>query len=322
MDAEWYPYLGKLAALAASIVWSCSITLYRAQGDGIPAQTLNLYKLFVAFVGFSAFVIVMQFGPAEYAPRFPASWQKSGWLMVSGIIGLTLGDTLFFFSIKHLGAGLTSALQCLTPPLNALIDWLYLNKQMTSVQMVGLLIVVIAVAGVVLAGARQRQRISKEHDALWFLGLLTAIGSAISSAVSYAITGEALKGESIWTCNILRFAPAFAVLLLFAVGTRGGRAGVKYLVTQPRKMGMLTLAAFLGTIVGISLLSFGFQHADTGIVSTLSTTYPIWVVGVAALFLKEYPSPLQLFCTLLAIFGIALLMLPASVWSGWLIAFL
>lgn len=318
MDVEWLPYLGKLSALAASIVWSFSITIYRAQGDGVPAQTLNLYKLFVAIVGFSALVIVMQFGPAEYAPRFPASWQKSCWLMLSGIIGLTLGDTLFFYAIKHLGAGLTSALQCLTPPLNAIIDWLYLNKQMTGIQIIGLIIVVTAVAGVVLAGARRRKRISREHDALWFLGLIAAVGSAFSSAVSYAITGEALKGESIWTCNILRFAPAFGVLLVFALFTRGGWSGVKYLVSHPKKMGMLTVSAFLGTIVGISLLSYGFQHADTGIVSTLSTTYPIWVVGVAALFLKEYPSPQQLLCTLLAIVGIALLMLPASVWTGWL----
>ena len=266
MDSEWSPYLGKLAALAASVVWSCSITLYRAQGDGIPAQTLNLYKLFVALVGFSAFVVVMQFGPAEYAPRFPASWQKSSWLMLSGVVGLTLGDTLFFFAIKHLGAGLTSALQCLTPPLNALIDWVYLSKQMTAIQTIGLIIVVVAVAGVVLAGARRRQRISKEHDALWFFGLVAAVGSAVCSAVSYAITGEALKGESIWTCNILRFAPAFGVLLLFACFSRRGRVGVQHLVSHPRKMGILTLAAFLGTIVGISLLSYGFQHADTGIV--------------------------------------------------------
>ena len=77
-------------------------------------------------------------------------------------------------------------------------------------------------------------------------------------------------------------------------------------------------AATLGAVVGLSLQGYAFQHVDTGIVSTLSTTYPIWVIPVAAFFLKEYPTPMQVFCTILAIVGIALLMLPPSFWIGWL----
>ncbi|HMP15768.1 MAG TPA: EamA family transporter, partial [Gemmatales bacterium] len=78
------------------------------------------------------------------------------------------------------------------------------------------------------------------------------------------------------------------------------------------------LAAVLGTLIGISLLSYAFQHASTGIVSTLSTTYPVFVLPIAALFLNEYPKIRQVLFTLLAIIGIALLMLPGEVWSVWL----
>ncbi|HMO35470.1 MAG TPA: DMT family transporter, partial [Gemmatales bacterium] len=138
MDAAIYPMLGKLAALAASLIWSCSISLYRYHGAGVPAQTLNLYKLLVALVGFSAITLILQglhlLGWVGEAPHFPQSWEKSGWLMLSGLIGLTLGDTLFFFSIRYLGAALTAAIQCLTPPLNALIDWMVLKVPMTSIQ--------------------------------------------------------------------------------------------------------------------------------------------------------------------------------------------
>lgn len=321
MDTDFLPYAGKLAALLASFMWSFSITLYRAHGQGLPAQTLNLYKLFVALVGFSILVTMLQFAPAlgwlEHAPRFPGSWQKSGWLMASGIIGLTLGDTLFFVSIRHLGAALTAALQCLTPPLNAMIDWFYLGIPMSTIQVVGMVIVVIAVAGVVLAGASNR--VGKHLSRAWVFGLLAALGSALCQAIAYAMQGQLLKNENIFACMILRIAPAFLLLAALACFTKGGRLGVGLLVSQPRKMGYLTLAACIGTLVGITLLSFAFQHADTGIVSTISTTYPIWVIPVAAFFLREYPSPWQVACTLLAIVGIALLMLPSSIWQGWLI---
>src|SRR5436190_23517893 len=127
MDAWQLPYVGELAALAASLIWSCSISLYRAQGVGVPAQTLNLYKLFVALIGFTFIIAVGKVGYyTGYLPGdilFPASAEKTGWLMLSGVIGFTISDTLFFAAIHRLGAQLTAALQCITPPVSALIEW-------------------------------------------------------------------------------------------------------------------------------------------------------------------------------------------------------
>lgn len=314
------PFAGKLAALAASLIWSCSISLYKAHGQGVPAQTLNLYKLSVALVGFGIILGTMHVmhwhGSLEAAPHFPGSWKKSFWLMASGVIGLTLGDTFFFVSIKHLGAALASALQCLTPPISALIDWLVYDKPMTSIQLVGLAIIVLSVAGVILAGRQGRVALKETHN--WNLGITAALCSALCQALAYAIQGEHLKGENIFACAILRFIPALAILVFFAIFSKTGREGVSIMVHSPKKLFYLALAAIIGTVIGISFLSFAFQHEVTGIVSTLSTTYPIWVIPVAAIFLKEHPTPMQIICTITAIVGIALLMIPAEMWQSWL----
>lgn len=318
MDA--LPYAGKLAALAASLIWSCSISLYKAHGQGVPAQTLNLYKLFIALIGFSLVLTGLYAmhwqGFSDAAPHFPATWNKSFWLMASGVIGLTLGDTFFFVSIRHLGAALSAAMQCLTPPLNALIDWLYFDKPMTTMQLTGLAVIVVSVAGVILAGRSGRLALKETHN--WSLGLFAAICSALCQAIAYAMTGELLQGENIFACAILRIAPAWCILVFFACFTRTGRQGVLFLTQHPRKLFYLALAAMIGTVIGISFLSYAFQHEVTGIVSTLSTTYPIWVIPVAAFFLKEFPTPMQILCTILAIMGIALLMIPREVWQSWL----
>lgn len=320
MDADLLPYAGKLAALIASLIWSCSISIYKAHGQGVPAQTLNLYKLLVALFGFSIVLscshLLHHAGYLESAPHFPTSWSKSGWLMFSGVIGLTLGDTFFFVSIRHLGAALSAALQCLTPPLNALIDWLYFDKPMTSIQLIGLTVIVVSVAGVILAGRQGRLALKETHN--WTLGLVAAICSALCQAVAYAITGELLKGENIFACAILRITPAMLILAFFAAFTATGRQGVTIMINNPRKLRYLAIAAIIGTVIGISFLSYGFQNEVTGIVSTLSTTYPIWVIPVAAFFLKEHPTPMQIVCTILAIVGIALLMIPTEIWLNWL----
>jgi len=207
-------------------------------------------------------------------------------------------------------------LQCLTPPMNVMIDWVYFDKPMTFIQLMGLIVIVVSVAGVILAGRQGRLALKETHN--WTLGLIAAICSATCSAIAYAIAGELLKGENIFACTILRIAPALLILAIFAAFTPIGKQGVSFLLSHPKKIRYLTLAAILGTVIGMSFLSYGFQHEATGIVSTLSTTYPIWVIPVAAIFLKEHPTPMQIVCTILAIGGIALLMIPAEMWLSWL----
>src|SRR5262245_41617156 len=86
LPRQMMPYAGELAALAASLIWSCSISLYRAQGVGVPAQTLNLYKLLIATIGFTLIIaagrIAFYWGWISTNITLPVSSEKIGWLML------------------------------------------------------------------------------------------------------------------------------------------------------------------------------------------------------------------------------------------------
>jgi drug/metabolite transporter (DMT)-like permease len=321
---EGIPYAGELAALAASLIWSVSISLYRAQGVGVPAQTLNLYKLLIATIGFTFIIAVARiafyWGWVPTNINFPASSEKMGWLMLSGVIGFTISDTLFFAAIHRLGAQLTSALQCVTPPLSALLDfWLDPEnpaKVLNTLQIVGMSVTMLAVAGVILSGSPVAGL--KMGSRGWWWGIFYAIACAVLQAVSYAmISALVTKDESVLACTLVRVTPAFLVLLLMAVFTIPGRKGVRILYQSPKRLRWLTLAGILGTVIGLTLLTFGFQHAGTGVVSTLSNTYPIWLIPVASIFLREHPRPLQIVCTILAVLGIAMLAIPKELTQVW-----
>ncbi len=320
MDAWNVPYAGELAALAASLIWSCSISLYRAQGVGVPAQTLNLYKLFVALIGFSLILgtahVAYLWGWIAGDVTFPSSPEKLFYLALSGIIGFTISDTLFFASLHRLGAQLTAALQCLTPPLNALFDWwLYPDRPLAPLQIVGLSLTLVAVTGVILSGYPVSGLRMGSRG--WWWGLFFAVACAVLQAVSYVMVHLMVDGENVMAVTVVRVTPAFLVLLLMAVFTKPGRAGVRILTQSTRRLKWLTVAGILGTVIGLTLLTFGLQHAKTGIVSTLSGTYPIWLIPVASVFLKEHPRPVQVVCTVLAVFGIAMLAIPKEMAGVW-----
>lgn len=320
MDAWKIPYAGELAALAASLIWSCSISLYRAQGVGVPAQTLNLYKLFVALVGYTVIIlagrVAYYWGWVSGDIAFPASPEKMGYLMLSGVIGFTISDTLFFAAIHRLGAQLTAALQCLTPPINALIDWwLYPDRPLEPLQIVGMSLTMLAVAGVILSGSPLAGL--KMGSRGWWWGIFFAVACAVLQAASYAMVHLLVDGENVMAVTLVRITPAFLVLLLMGLFTKPGKAGVRILFQGGPRLKWLTVAGILGTVVGLTLLTYGLQHAKTGIVSTLSGTYPIWLIPVASLFLKEHPRPLQVVCTILAVLGIAMLAIPKELTGVW-----
>jgi len=320
MDAWKVPYAGELAALAASLIWSCSISLYRAQGVGVPAQTLNLYKLFVALIGFTLILgtahVAYLWGWIAGDVVFPASSEKLYYLALSGIIGFTISDTLFFASIHRLGAQLTAAVQCLTPPLNALIDWwLYPDRPLALLQILGMSLTLLAVGGVILSGSPVAGLRMGSRG--WWWGLFFAVACAVLQAVSYAMVHLLVDGENVMAVTLVRITPAFLVLLLLAAFTKPGRAGVRVISQNARRLKLLTVAGMLGTVIGLTLLTFGLQHAPTGVVSTLSGTYPIWLIPIASFFLKEHPRPVQIVCTILAVFGIAMLAVPKELTAVW-----
>jgi drug/metabolite transporter (DMT)-like permease len=313
MDFTHFPYLGECSALAASLIWSCSVTIYRAWGQELPAQTLNLFKLLVALIGYTGLIAVLY--ATGCPPTWPTTWEKIGWLTVSGVIGFTIGDTFFFASISRLGAQLSSAIQCLTPPITALINWLYLETALSFPQMIGLTITVFAVMAVILAGSPVTGlRVGSRG---WWYGLLFAVLSAIFNAISYSMMGHLFKNENLFCCLTIRIAPALLLLVIPAMFTPLGRSGVRLMLVWPKRLAYLTLAAFLGTVVGMTFLSLAFQHTSSEIVSTLATTYPVWVIPVASFFLKEHPKPIQILGTILAVVGVALLAIPQELYAIW-----
>src|SRR5690606_25874749 len=107
--------LGEVASLAAAMIWACSLSLYSRFGRQVPSAGLNLYKNVVAVVclGLTALVMGLQLPDG----------MRIGAFVVSGLIGLALGDTLFFQAIKSIGVQRASVIQCLAPPLAAVVSW-------------------------------------------------------------------------------------------------------------------------------------------------------------------------------------------------------
>jgi drug/metabolite transporter (DMT)-like permease len=305
-----FPFAGELAALVAAMIWACTLCTFRRFGDGIPARVLTLYKNCIALVCLLAAIAIVR-------PALPEDPGPCRLLVLSGVIGLAFGDTAFYAALSRLGAQLTAATQCLAPPVAALLGWIVLSETLSAIQILGMSLTVVAVGGVVLEGGSGL--VEDRARRAWTAGLVFAALSALAQAAGIVLQRGAFQSVSLLPGTAIRFAPAVALLALMQWGLArprskdaGGAPAARGAgLRDPRRAAVLAVAAFFGTFVGVFLLAAGAKYAQSGVVTALSSTYPIWVIPVAAVFLKESAGWRKTLWTLVAMAGIALLFGPA-----------
>lgn len=295
-----FPLIGEASSLAAAVIWSGSTSIFTFFGAGVPAKVLNLFKNSVAFLCLTLTVIIM-------AAPITGSLKDYVALSISGVIGLSIGDTALFAALKKLGAQVTSSIQCLAPPISAGLALLVLDEKLTSIEWAGMLVTVGAITGVVLNSRKARILTGLPKGDI-AIGVAFAILAATCQGTAIVIGRYAFQNVDVIQGTLCRVIPATLVLTILVF--KGKRQMNITAISADRKRFLyLTLASFAGTFLGLILMSVGVKFAKAGIAAALTSTYPIWIIPIARLVLKEHVSATSGALTVIAVAGIALMML-------------
>ncbi len=129
-------------------------------------------------------------------------------------------------------------------------------------------------------------------------GLFTCV--VLVFGLNYIFVGFGLEYCSpIWLAFFRAlFGVGGVIVLLLALRTQG------YLSTQQKIVALLL--GIPGTALFFGLWFSGGTRVLPGLTSVIIYTYPLWVVLLSALTLKEKPKPLKIVGVLLGFFGVAL----------------
>ncbi|HBK96247.1 MAG TPA: EamA family transporter [Microcoleaceae bacterium UBA10368] len=288
--------MGELAALAAAFVWALSSTIWQRVGQEIPAVVLNLLKGAIAlFMLLSTLLIFGKSLPA-INPNVLAM------LLISGALGIGIGDTAWFVVLKYLGARRTLLLETLSPPLTALFAFIFLQEKLSLIACTGILLTIFGVAWVIAERTAETALPSKH---IWLglgMSLLGQTANASAAILSRAAFTQ-IDIDPLWTAA-LRLSGGMTVMLLFF--NRRNAESLKQL-KAPKILGAIVLAAFLGTYLGIFLQQTSFKYAPAGIAQALNSTSPLFILP-ASVLTGEKVSLRAVVGVVVAIAGIALLL--------------
>jgi drug/metabolite transporter (DMT)-like permease len=297
-------YLGLGAALLSAFSWALGSVVYEKLGLSVPPLPLNLCKNLLGLVLFGAFVLILAGGdPAGLVANLSATDLLL--LTVSGLLGITLGDTFFFMALNDLGAHALVVLSLLGQVLTVLFAIAFLGERPTPGAISGMVLITLGIAVVLFAKIGDSSHKSSVKG-LW-LGLLAVLCMSAGTIV----TKLGISTVSAENATFIRMLSGTLGLVAFALA--GGRLGTWLRPLAKRStLGGIGVAVIIASFGGFWLSHVALKHLDVAIAVTLNSTEPLFVIPIAALLMAERVRLVPVIGSLLAFAGIAVLVFSAS----------
>lgn len=292
-------YWGEIAALATAVCWSFTAMFFSYSGRLIGSDVVNRSRLLFAllFLSTSHFFLQGSFFPTQVEPF------RWGWLALSSVLGLVLGDTFLFHAYVLIGPRLSMLMMATVPIYSTLFGWLLFAEQVSGQEMAG---IVLAVAGVGYVVTEKQGRTAVENKQ-YRRGLLMALLGALGQVANLITARYGLVGDfPTLSATLIRIAVAAALLWLIAAL----RGQIGHSLRQWRKHRAVTAmasGAFFGPFLGIWLSLVAISQARLGIASTLMALPPVLLIPLEFLVYKRRVSVRGMVGTAVAILGVALL---------------
>ena len=294
--------IGETCAVLTALSWAFALVFFKRSGERIQPLALNLFKntvglllLLLTLVG----MWVAGYGEEFVLARKDAG-REIGILLLSGLLGIALADTIFFYALNLIGVGIVAIVDCLYSPSIILFSAIMLRERLGSFQYVG--------AGLVLCGVLMSSHLApprKRTRGQLILGI--CLGALSMAMMAFGIVFakpviEQYPVISATTVRLLAGTLSLAILGLFLPERK-----VLFGVFRPSRMWKSCLpGSILGAYVSLVFWIAGFKYIEASVAGVLNQTSTMFAIILATVMLKEEFTLRKLAAVTLALGGVVM----------------
>lgn len=293
----------ELAALAASFCFATGGLFAVAPSRALGAIRFNRIRmlLMAVLLGIAGF----------FTGGFSTlSWAVMPPLIISGLVGIFLGDTFLFAGLRRVGPRRNAVMFALNAPLAALAGVLFLGEVLVSWVWIGCLTVTLGVIIAIVYGRRRSgvDRWDEVHGSLTAglcFGFLAAAGQAGGIILSRPLMEAGV--DPVAGSAVRVAVSCVALLITYELQTwgesRDHRAWTRQYFMQTMGSGLF------GMGLGMTLVMFALIGGQAGVVSTLSSAAPVVMLPLLWLTSRQFPAIGAWAGALIVFFGTALILM-------------
>ncbi|MCV2885720.1 DMT family transporter [Aestuariibacter sp. AA17] len=287
-------FTGEIAALSTALCWAVAARMFAILGRSFSPLALNFWKGLAA-IGI-LFIITTYFVPA-----YTLSNEAMFWLLLSGVIGIGLGDTFFFQALNKIGDSQSILVaETLAPIFTALLAMAWISEWLTWQQWTGIALVILSVDMVVKI---QKKDTTKLFEAT---GYVYAALAALCQAVGAVISRDILTstGVDAFNASQIRLVGGMVMIVLLMVLMR--QTWLPKTNNAKQTWVLFTGATVIGTFAALYLQMVAFANTKAAVVQTLFATSVILSLIVAKV-LGERVERKTLIWSVIALIGVGVL---------------
>ncbi len=290
--------IGIFSAFGATLAWTYACSIWRTQTNIYKPIEINFLKNVIAFIIFSPVILFF---------NYSTDYKYFLILLLSGVIGIGIGDTFYLKSLNLIGTRKTLSIEALSPLFAAITGTLFIDDHLNINAWIGIIIVTGALVKIIRTKSYLLDKDSKlvinnnslDKYVYAFLSVLCAVIAALLSRIVLLesdltpifTTEIRLCGSIIFLCSITKM-------------------NLKIFINNfnSKEKNQFIISVLMGTNIGIFLQQIVFQSLPLGIGWTLLSTSPI----ISLFFTKKEEGFLTneiIFTTFVLFFGICLILL-------------
>ena len=289
--------IGILSAFGAATSWTYACFIWRAQTQKYKSIDINLIKNIIAFLIFI---------PAFINLSSTTELKNIFILLISGIIGIGLGDTFYLKSLQTIGTRKTLSIETLSPLMAALSGEIFINEDLTIKSWVGVFIVSISLLIILKKGndfKDEKSPFSEKNNfkifAFPFLSVLCAVLGGLFSRMVFL-----QSNLSPFITTEIRLLGA----IIFLITLKGFKINFFLKNIEKKEQKRFLLSILLGTNIGILLQQIVFKTLPIGMGWALLSTSPV----ISLIFAKNEEREITkkiIFLTCFLFFGLTLIII-------------
>ncbi|MCW8961938.1 MAG: DMT family transporter [Ignavibacteriaceae bacterium] len=292
--------IGEISALATAFCWSITSYAFTNVSRRIGAIQVNIDRMVLASVMLISIVGV-------FGVSLTLSSDQISNLVISGILGLVLGDSFLFKSFQLIGARLGIIIMAAVPVLSTILAFFFLNEIISLLGMFGMLLTIVGILIVVLERkVPQENKITISKIGI-FYGFLGALGQASGLIFAkFAFQGGELNG---FAASFIRLFSASIIILPLAAIFRKYKNPFGIYPKDSYSTKVILIGTIFGPVLGITGSLIAIEYAKVGIASTLMATMPIIMLPISRFYFKEKLDWKAIIGAFVAVIGTAIIFL-------------
>lgn len=289
-------------AFLTTVFFSLSVIFAHRSIRAVGLTRANLGRLLVAVLCLGL-----------YAHLFGGGLGGAGrnWFLLSGLIGMGLGDLAGFSALPLLGSRLTILMsQCLAVPIAILAERWWIGTHLRTDQIVWGAVILLGVAVALMPTPRQPPLV-RIRPAGFLFGFLAAVGQGLGAVVSRrayeaaALAGQSTDGITAAYQRTLGGLAITAAYFLVRAWLRRDRDRPVPTASAPRtrRYAWVVANALAGAVLGVSCYQWALATTPSGVVLPIVATTPLVIIPFSYLIEGDRPSRRSLVGGAIAVVG-------------------